>query len=111
MRVSEITREVVLDHLHENADILSETELSYIDSCKAAAVSYVKGWTGISGVDEPDEEGRKLDDYEDITFAVLAIISSMYDTRSMIVDKDKLNPMVTSVLNMHSFNLLPGADT
>lgn len=108
MKTSEITRETIINQLRENEAALSEADLAYIDAVKAAAISYAERWTGIGGVDEPDANGRKLDDYEDITFAILAIISSMYDTRAAIVDRDKLNPMVTTVLDMHSFNLIPG---
>jgi len=107
MKVSQITREIILNQLRENEAALSLSELAYIDGLKDTAIGYVQGYTGIKGIDEADENGRKLDDYEDIGYAVLSIISFMYDNRSYSIDKGNVNPMVNSVLDMHSFNLVP----
>ena len=107
MKVSQITKETILNQLRENEQALSQSEIDYILSLKAIAVEYVKSYTGIQGTDEVDDNDRRLDDYEDITYAVLAIISFMYDNRTMTVDKSSVNPMVNSILDLHSFNLVP----
>ena len=107
MKISEITREMILNQLRENEATLSETDLAYIDSLKEAAVGYIKSYTGINGVDEPDKNGRKLDDYEDLVYPFMAILSTMYDSREMTVDKDKINPIAMSALDMHVFTLIP----
>ena len=107
MKISEITQELILNQLRENAQALSETDLAYIDALKEASIAYIKDWTGIGGVDMPDEHGRMLDDYEDLVFPFMAIISFMYDNRQMTVEKDKINPIAASMLNLHSFNFVP----
>ena len=107
MKISEITQELILNQLRENAQALSETDIAYIDALKEASIAYIKDWTGISGVDVPDEHGRMLDDYEDLVFPFMAIISFMYDNRQMTVEKDKINPIAASMLNLHSFNFVP----
>lgn len=107
MKISEITQELILSQLRENEAALSETDKQYIDALKEAAIAYIKDWTGIKEVKTPDENGRMLDDYEDLVYPFMAIISFMYDNRQMIVEKDKINPVAASTLNLHSFNIVP----
>ena len=107
MKISEITQELILNQLRENAGALSEADLQYISALEDATIAYIEDWTGIHGVDEPDDNGRMLDDYEDLVYPFMAIISTMYDTRQMTVDRDKINPVAASMLNMHTFNYVP----
>lgn len=107
MKISEITQELILIQLRENEAALSETDKQYIDALKEAAIAYIKDWTGIKEVETPDENGRMLDDYEDLVYPFMAIISFMYDNRQMTVEKDKINPVAASTLNLHSFNIVP----
>jgi hypothetical protein len=111
MKVSELTIKEISQQLRENEAALSEDEKNFILGLKEAAVAYVKSHTGIGGVDEPDENGRKLDDYEDITVAVLALISQMYDNRQMTISSEKVNPVVPMLLGIHDFNLVPGSES
>ena len=108
MLVSEITVEKVLVHLREKPEALSSDEKDHIQLLLDAAIAYVKGRTGINGVDEPDSNGRKLDDYEDITDAVMVLVSDMYDNRQYSVDKSDVNRVAESILSLHQFNFLPG---
>lgn len=110
MKISEITQDLILSQLRENAEALSEAEDQYITALKEAAIAYICDWTGIHGVDEPDSNGRMLDDYEGLVYPFMAIISTMYDTRQMTVDRDKINPVAASMLNMHTFNYVPEAE-
>lgn len=107
MKISEITPDLILSQLRENAQALSETERAYIDALKEATIAYIKDWTGIKEVSTPDKNGRMLDDYEDLVYPFMAIISFMYDNRQMTVEKDKINPVAASTLNLHSFNIVP----
>ncbi|MBP5309631.1 MAG: phage gp6-like head-tail connector protein [Lachnospiraceae bacterium] len=107
MKISEITQELILSQLRENAQALSAVDLAYIDALKEATIAYIKDWTGIGGVSEPDDYGRMLDDYEDLVYPFMTILSFMYDNRQMTVEKDKINPIAASTLNLHSFNLVP----
>lgn len=96
--------------LRENEAALSADELAYIEALKEATIAYIKDWTGIKEVSTPDENGRMLDDYEDLVYPFMAIISFMYDNRQMTVDRDKINPIAASALNLHSFNLVEGKE-
>lgn len=107
MKISEITQDLILNQLRENVQALSETDKAYIDALKEATISYIKDWTGIGEVSTPDKNGRMLDDYEDLIYPFMAIISFMYDNRQMTVEKDKINPIAASTLNLHSFNIVP----
>ena len=66
--------------------------------------------TGINGIDEADDKGRKLDDYPDITVAVLVLLTDMYDNRQYSVDKKDVNRTVENILSRYAFNLTPGAE-
>lgn len=107
MKISEITQELILSQLRENAQALSETEKAYINALKEATIAYICDWTGIGGVSTPDDKGHMLDDYEDLVYPFMTIISDMYDTRSFTVDRNKINPVAASTLNLHSFNIVP----
>lgn len=110
MKISEVTQGMILNQLRESVAALSVEDLAYIDALKEAAIAYIKDWTGIKGVDTPDEHGRMLDDYEDLVYPFMAIISFMYDNRQMTVEKDKINPVAASTLNLHSFNFVVPED-
>lgn len=92
MKVSEITVGFIGEYLRVDGETVTITAL------KSAAISYIKGYTGLT-----DEE---LDDHEDISIAVLVLCSDMYDNRQMTVQNDKENPTVKQILSMYSKNYL-----
>lgn len=92
MKVSEVTTEIINNYLRSD-----ETELS-IDVFLQAAKSFIKGYTGLT-----DE---LIDTHEDITVALLVLISDMYDNRQYTVNNDKVNVVAKSILNMYCTNLL-----
>lgn len=94
MKVSEISLETVKDYLKVENDI----EDGLIDNILTASKNYVKNYTGLT-----DEE---IDKKEDITLAVLVLANEMYSNREYTVEKNILNPVITSILDMHSMNLL-----
>ena len=96
MKVSEITLEYIMEYTRIDAP--DEAEQKLLDAIKVAAVSYASSYTGL----EPEE----LDQHEDITLAVLALISDMYDNRQMYVDKSNVNRVAETILGMYSENLL-----
>ncbi len=98
---------MLCQQLRENEAALSQDEINYIEVLKDAAISHIKSRTGINGVEENDEYGRKLDDYEDLTYALMALVSDMYDNRQMTVSSDKANETVLNILASHDFNLIP----
>lgn len=96
MKVSEITQEYIIEYTR--IDEPDESEQKLLDAIQAAAVSYASSYTGL--------EVEELDKYEDITIAVLALISDMYDNRSISVKETGVNRTVESILGIHSVNLL-----
>lgn len=95
MRISEI--EVIdiknyLNILHDEDDSLIQ---SILRGCKA----YIKSYTGLSA--------DAMDKYEELSLTLFVLAAEMYDNRSMTVDKlSKVNPLVETMLNIHSVNLL-----
>lgn len=94
MKVSEISLETVKDYLKVENDI----EDGLIDNILTASKNYVRNYTGLTDTE--------LDDKEDISLVVLVLANEMYSNREYTVDKNTLNPIVVSILNMHSVNLL-----
>lgn len=94
MKVSDISLETVKDYLKVENDI----EDTLIDNILTASKSFIKNYTGLT-----DE---LIDTKEDISLAVLVLANEMYSNREYTVDKNTLNPIVVSILNMHSVNLL-----
>lgn len=103
MKVSKLSLEMILNHIREEKENLDENDLELLEAMKTAAVQYVTFQTGL--------EEQELDKYEDITIAVLALISDMWDNRSMTVQRSNVNRVVDSILGMHRTNLVPTPDT
>lgn len=66
MKVSEITQDVILNHLREEESNLEFEDISLINVMKKASIEFCKSQTNLS------EE--QLDQHEDITIAVLTLI-------------------------------------
>jgi len=93
MKYSEITIAEINDYLHvDNEDNL-------INILLTASKSFVKGYTGLSI--------EQLDTYEDMAIVILCLCAEMYDTRQYILSKkDVINPVIKTILDMYSINLL-----
>ena len=94
MKPSEITPNEVIKYARMDdmdADLSPEALL-------AAAKAFVKSYTGLT-----DEE---LDKHEEISIAILALCTDMYDNRQSTVENDKVNRVVETILGLHSVNLL-----
>ena len=76
--------------------------MELIKGAQSAAVAYCCGYTGLTK--------EELDGNEDITIVVLALISDMWDKRSMTVDQSNINHITETILGMHSMNLLPSEE-
>lgn len=98
MKVSEITLKDICLQIRTEEDYLTEADKAYLPILQKAATEYVKGYTGLSET--------KIDEHEDITIAVLVLISDMYDNRQMYVDKVNTNRVVDTILGMYCENLL-----
>ena len=102
MKISEINQAVICNHIREIEENLEESDKTLLEGMKTAAIAYCKGYTGLTS--------EKIDDYEDITIAVLTLISDMWDNRTMTVDRANINRVVDNILAMHCVNLLPTAE-
>ena len=97
MKTSEINMDIIKQYL-KISDELSDAEKKELDMIKLGALAYVRSYTGYTS--------EELDQHEDITIAVLIIIEDMYDDRTMLEDKDKLNLILQTTLGMYNKNLL-----
>lgn len=86
-------------HIREVEENLEPEEKTLLEAMKVAAINYCIGYTGLTEME--------LDDHEDITIAVLTLISDMWDNRSMTVDRSTPNKVADTILGMYSVNLLP----
>lgn len=93
MKVSEIT-------LNNLADYLRVDETDGLQMFLDAAISHVKGYTGLT----EDE----LDKHDNIAIVVLAIASDYYDQRQtqVNVNNSYINKTIDAALFMHSTNFL-----
>lgn len=98
MKVSSLTSQIVADYLKVDWDSLYNTQQAEIDMILDAAKAYVGSFTG--------QALEALDDYPDVTIAVLVLCQDMYDHRSYSSDTDAVNRVVDSILGMHARNLL-----
>lgn len=98
MRVSEISLRDICRQIRTDEEYLTEGDRQHLAVLQKAAVEYVKGYTGL--------DDAAIDTHEDITIAVLVLISDMYDNRQMTVDKSNVNRVVDTILGMYCINLL-----
>lgn len=98
MKVSEITIDEICSQIRQDKAYLTPEDEALINIMQKSAVEHVKAYTGLT-----DEE---IDTHEDITIAVLVLISDMYDNRQMYVDKSNVNRVVDTILGLHCVNLL-----
>lgn len=98
MKVSEITIDTLVTFLKLNKEELEQKEKDELDLILSGAIAYVKSYTGYTETE--------LDKYQELTLAVLVIAQDMYDDRTMIIDKDKINLVLKTTLGMHQNNLL-----
>ena len=95
-KVSEITADDMADYLR--LPDLTDEEYNTINTMIGVAKDYISKYTGRL----PDE----LDNFQDFVIVVCVLVQDMWDTRTMYVDNSQLNEVVTTILGLHSVNLL-----
>ena len=93
-KVSEITKEHIAEYLH-----LAEptaNEFKELNMFLEVAKSYIKSYTG----------QKDLDKYQDFIIAVFILCQDMYDNRALYIEKGSINNTVSTILDMHSVNLI-----
>ena len=95
MKISDVTPVDVAMYLRLIYSDSVEDELVPIMS---ASQSYISSYTSIPISD--------LDNYDDFYIVFMILCSHMYDNRCLVVDNKSLNTVVSSILDMHSNNLV-----
>ena len=98
-KVSEITILDVANYI--KVDL--EYEASNIETYLNIAKSYISSYTGIPIT---NEEGESLDDFADFVIVVYILCQDMHDNRTLYVDKNNINKVVQTILDMHTRNNL-----
>lgn len=94
MKVSEITLEVIQVFLRVTEDDGGLIETLFLPAAKRHLMEY----TGLT------EE--QMEEKEDLALACLVLVSHFYDNRSMVVDGDKVNQVLDSLIFKYSQNLV-----
>lgn len=94
-KVSEITIEDLKNYLRISDD-LSEDDKKFLKTILNSSINYIKNNTGIDDVDK----------YSDLVIVVFVLCQDMYDNRTLYVDKNNVNKVVSSILGQHDNNLL-----
>ena len=97
-KVSEITIEDVAKYIR-----VDDYEDSDIETYLNIAKNYISSYTGIPVT---NEEGENLDDFPDFVIVVYILCQDMYDNRTLYVDKNNINKVVQTILDMHTRNNL-----
>ena len=93
-KVSEIKKEHIAEYLHLTEP--TEKELKELDVFLNVAKSYIKSYTG----------QKDLDKHPDFIIVVYILCQDMYDNRALYLEKGSINNTVTTILDMHSVNLI-----
>lgn len=94
-KVSEITVEDLKSYLRISDD-LSEDDKKFLKTILNSLINYIKNNTGIDDMDK----------YSDLVIVVFVLCQDMYDNRTLYVDKNNVNKVVSSILGQHDNNLL-----
>lgn len=94
-KVSKITVEDLKTYLRISDD-LSDDDKNFLKTILNSSINYIKNNTGIDDVDK----------YSDLVIVVFVLCQDMYDNRTLYVDKNNVNKVVSSILGQHDNNLL-----
>lgn len=94
-KVSEITVEDLKTYLRISDD-LSDDDKKFLKTILNSSINYIKNNAGIDDVDK----------YSDLVIVVFVLCQDMYDNRTLYVDKNNVNKVVSSILGQHDNNLL-----
>jgi uncharacterized phage protein (predicted DNA packaging) len=94
MRISEIN----ITHLKNYLHVYHTEDDQLLSAILVASKAFVKNYTGLSN--------EKLDINEDLSMAIYILASELYDNRTYTVDNSNVNPVIQTILGMHSINLL-----
>ncbi|SFC15004.1 head-tail connector protein [Clostridium uliginosum] len=93
MKINEVTTELLINYCNAY-----EEDSGLLEIFKDASINYIKSYTGLT-----IEEMNSMDD---LTIALLVLVSGMFDNRSIEADKSNINLILDSILGLHSKNLV-----
>lgn len=97
MKLSELDLSVVKEYLRQDGDEDDRLITAIIDASK----SYICNYTG--------QSINQLEEYEDITIAVLVLCAEFYDNRTISINERvnvRINSMLESLIGRYSVNLM-----
>lgn len=93
MKINEVTTDLLINYCNAYPE-----DSTFLEIFKDAGIQHIKSYTGLTV-----EEMNTLDD---LTVALLVLVSGMFDSRSIECDKDKVNLILDSILGLHCKNLV-----
>ncbi|MGN2369383.1 head-tail connector protein [Clostridium cagae] len=93
IKINEVTADLLMNYCNAY-----DEDKPLLEIFKDASIDYIKSYTGLK-----DEE---INSKNDLTVALLVLVSGMFDNRSIEVDKDKVNLILDGILELHSKNLV-----
>lgn len=91
-------KDVTDQNIKDFCGISDDNSDALLAGFKAAAYGIIKAYTGLSDDD--------INGYDDLATAYLVMINDMYNNRDYTTSNDKLNPLVSTILSLHSGNLV-----
>ncbi|WP_259596015.1 head-tail connector protein [Clostridium botulinum] len=91
--MNEVTTDLLVNYCNAY-----DEDKELLEIFKDASVDYIKSYTGLT-----DEE---INNKNDLTIALLVLVSGMFDSRSIEADKTNINLILDSILGLHSRNLV-----
>ena len=102
-KVSQITITDIANYIRL-AEV-SDDDKKELETYLNIAKSYISNYTGIP-IKSDEEDVETLDDFTDFIIVVYILCQDMYDNRTMYVDKNSINKVVQTILDMHTRNNL-----
>ncbi|NFG65913.1 phage gp6-like head-tail connector protein [Clostridium botulinum] len=93
IKMNEVTTDLLVNYCNAY-----DEDKELLEIFKDASVDYIKSYTGLT-VDE-------INNKNDLTIALLVLVSGMFDSRSIEADKTNINLILDSILGLHSRNLV-----
>ncbi|NFT93938.1 phage gp6-like head-tail connector protein [Clostridium botulinum] len=93
IKINEVKTDLLINYCNAY-----DEDKQLLEIFKDASVDYIKSYTGLT-----DEE---INNKNDLTIALLVLVSGMFDSRSIEADKTNINLILDSILGLHSKNLV-----
>jgi len=95
-KVSDITVNDIADYILLTE--LTTDETNTLTTLLNVSKTFISSYTGLTSAE--------IDEHADFVIVVFILCQDMWDNRALYVDNDNLNKVVSTILGMHSVNLL-----